>query len=156
VQTYNNSNPFNFRLDIYLKFHKYLYIYCDGYGHLLRNGSQIYITLLRRIVAIPRQRLGKQLLSLERMLKKVIPWQQLEQQVKTYPSTRCLLFGAPIPYSGRWAFQIREDQRTRSETQRQSRGTRADQWRKVRSDQQRRTKKEHGSEEAVSLVRVTL
>jgi hypothetical protein len=37
------------------------------------NSSQKHVTLLRRIVAIPRQRLGKQLLSLQRMLTEVIP-----------------------------------------------------------------------------------
>jgi hypothetical protein len=46
--------------------------YCDGYGVCYATAPK-YTLHLRRIVAIPRQRLGKQLLSLQRMLTKVIP-----------------------------------------------------------------------------------
>jgi hypothetical protein len=128
--------------------------------------------------------------------------------MKSNPSTRCLLFGAPTPCFRAVRNKNREEQRSRSETQRQSRGTRADQRRniraeepgpirdatseqrnqsrsetqrqnrgtrahqrrKVRSDKPRiraaikkpairrsnKTKKQHGSEDAVSLVHVTL
>jgi hypothetical protein len=129
---------------------------------LICNGSQIHVTLLRRIIAIPMQRLGKQLLSLQRMLTKVIPVTTGTTD-ENYPSTKCLLFGASTPYfrtirnkTGQikgvdQRRNIRADQRSRSETQRQGRSKEsirdatsegfkgADQRRNVRGDQRSRS-----------------